>query len=429
MNIPNTSVKWKIQMQKAGTALTPPIIASFCLLVGLDLGSIALVTIAATIPASLFQRRLSASAGNYSSNELQDDNVEVFENKKNIIVYKTAEGPQFLAFYKIIRRPTRYSLDTLKTTFANSNLTIYPMIHVNGTFLAIRFLNKNKDYQKNTFWEEPQHLESLAQNLARQLPGLVLEAAALSDIKALLSVFGLKITEEQLSRLETKKASNQHELAQERSNAQNQLQSSDVLRNNPRNSENPLSEADTTLSEILLNFIRNRETTHPDAVLREETILTSPIVAAPLIESNRQFSNHKPNTAKNTEKEIRVLTESYHKIQATVENIRNDPNTALMTSTGKRIAGQLVVKDLKETLETLQNVIGLSADAQGRISDYQAYLNRHFENLGNDNSEVDPDLLWEYIPQATELLGRIFDGLFAAQGDGYHNTRRVSLLS
>jgi hypothetical protein len=426
--VPNAPVKWKTKMQKAGTTLSPPIIAIFCLLVGLDLGSIALVIIAATIPASLYQRRLSASEVNGSSNELQEDKVKVFENKKHIVVYKTPEGPQFLAFYKIVSRPAMYSLDTLKTTFANSNsnLTIYPMIHANGAFLAIRFSNKNKNYPKNTFWEEPQHLDSLAHNLTRQVPGLALEAAALSDIKALLGIFGLNIPEEQISQLETRSASYQHEFAQERYNAQNQPQSSGVLRNNLQNSESSLSEADTILSETLMNSIRNIEMTPVNAGLSEEAIPTSSVAIASLNEPEREASSHRPEMAKNTEKEIQALTEFYQKIQATVEDIQKDATAALMTSTGKRIAGQLVVKDLRGALEALQNVIGLPSDVQGRVSDYQAYLNQHFENFSNNNTEADPDLLWEHIPQATELLGRILNSLFAAQGDGHHNIYGVS---
>jgi hypothetical protein len=421
VTVPNAFAKWKTTIQKAGTTLSPPITAILCLLVGLDLGSIALATIAATIPASLYQRRLSASEDNRSSSVLQEGKVEVFENKKHIAVYKTPEGPQFLAFYKIMRRPTSYSLDTLKNTFANGNLTIHPMIHGNGAFLAIRFSNKRKNYQKSTFWEEPKHLESLAQNLARQVPGLALEAAALSDIKALLGIFGLKIAEEQISQLETRKAFNQYEFVQERYNARNQPQSSGFLRKNLQNSESSLSEADTVLSETFMNSIRNIEMAPVDAGLSEEAIPASSVPGMSLNEPRRSFSNDRPETAKNTEKEIQALTESYHKIRATVENMRNDPNTALMTSTGRRIAGQLVVKDLRETLEVLQNGIALPSDVQVRISDYQAYLKRHFENPSNNYAEVDPNLLWEYIPQATELLGTILASLFGAQVDRHHN--------
>ncbi|MFW9916832.1 MAG: hypothetical protein ACFFGZ_14600 [Candidatus Thorarchaeota archaeon] len=403
MTTPNTPAKWKAMMQKAGTTLSPPITAILCLLAGLDLGSIALVTIAATIPASLYQRRLSASEDHRSSSTLQEDKVEVFENKKHIVVYKTPEGPQFLAFYKIMRRPTSYSLDILKTTFANGNLTIHPMIHANGAFLAIRFSNKRKNYQKSTFWEEPEHLESLARNLTRQVPGLALEAAALSDIKALLGIFGLKIAEEQISQLETRRASNRP--------------------------ESSLSEADTILSETFMNSIRNIEMAPVDAVLSEEAIPASSVPEMSLNGPRRSFSNDKPDMAKNAEREIQALTESYQKIRATAENMQNDPSVALMTSTGKRIAGQLVVKDLREALEALQNGIELPSDVEVWISDYQAYLNRHFENLSSNYTEVDPDLLWEHIPEAIELLGRILAGLVATQVDGHPNIYGVSLPS
>ena len=143
----------------------------------------------------------------------------------------------------------------------------------------------------------------------------------------------------------------------------------------------------------------------------------------------RSFSNDEQDMAKNGEKEIQALTESYQKIRATVENMQNDPSVALMTSTGKRIAGQLVVKDLREALEALQNGIELPSDVQVRIGGYQAYLNRHFENLSSNQMEINPDLLWEHIPRATELLGRILDGLFAAQGDAPQNIYGVNLPS
>ncbi|MFW9914039.1 MAG: hypothetical protein ACFFGZ_00385 [Candidatus Thorarchaeota archaeon] len=177
--------------------LSPPLIIVLCLLASLALLSTIILNLLVVLLSSLYSRRLSAYEESYSPCELQNDKGKAIKHNSNAVVYRSHHGPEILAFYKVLRRPQNYSLDELRAAFGTSNLTIYPIIHANGSFLAFRFAENSHSYQNNSVWEIPNHLDELARTISMQVPGLELVPASLPDVKRLLEVFGLRINDTQ----------------------------------------------------------------------------------------------------------------------------------------------------------------------------------------------------------------------------------------
>jgi hypothetical protein len=385
--------------------LLPPIIAGWGLLAGLNLLTIAFGTLAVTLAASLYNRHLSAAPENSLSPPLQDAATKPFKNNSHMIVYKSAKGPQILAFYKISSSPHDYSLHTLKASFANSKLTIHPMIHTNGPFLAIRFSDKGLQSQQKLILEAPDYLEKLIETMMLKLPGLTLTRASSTEVKALLTVFGVKPKTQEVVR---------------------QADPTDQRQKTPNH------EPQGQLAEKLRLSVEQRELLlippeeqPPKAERAELEPLKVPIkTSKPLDNGRKAVGRHSANSSHRTpsvatpgpvftrsaqsdpkiKSAIEDIRELYTKIQETTETVLTKTNSLPITSTGKRIAGRLVIKDIGALLAILKSFPDLSTKAQERISACSTYLDKQFGIPGSNAKAVPPDDIWKQIPVAIELL-------------------------
>lgn len=191
--IPNASNELKLRLQKLGTILAPPITAGICLLAGLGLFYVALLTIVVAFPASLYNRRLYVYSEAAVATSKQDLGVDLLENHPNVVVYNTRDGLQIIGFYKISKRPQRQFLQTLNSTISNSNLAISLIDNANGTFLVIRFPGKGYRNQRQFMHDAIEHLQTNTQAITQDIPGLELESATLEELKSLTGLLGLEI--------------------------------------------------------------------------------------------------------------------------------------------------------------------------------------------------------------------------------------------
>ncbi|MHA2369569.1 MAG: NYN domain-containing protein [Candidatus Hodarchaeales archaeon] len=194
MIIPKVSTELKLRLQKLGTIFAPPITAGICLLAGLGLFYVALLTIVVAFPASLYNRRLYVYSEAAVATSKQDLGVDLLENQPNVVVYNTRDGLQIIGFYKISKRPQRQFLQTLNSTISNSNLAISLIDNANGTFLVIRFPGKGYRNQRQFMHDAKEHLQTNTQAITQDIPGLELEPATLEELKSLTGLLGLEIT-------------------------------------------------------------------------------------------------------------------------------------------------------------------------------------------------------------------------------------------
>ncbi|MFX0113418.1 MAG: hypothetical protein ACFFB3_02610 [Candidatus Hodarchaeota archaeon] len=421
-----------LSVQRLGTIIAPLVAASLSLLAGLDLFSIVLVTVAVAFPASLYNRRLSASANILPSYVQQGTLNEIFENRKNIVVYKTAEGPHIIAFYKIIRQPQDYSLHTLKASFAKTNLTLYPIIHTNGPFLAIRFSSESKNDQNQFIWDLPSHLDAFTQTLMQRFAGLEIIAATPTDIKTLMTIFGT----EKLSKKSTlppevinschfssdREEEHSHGLQRSVENLRNLLRNSEDIPPKTERGE-PQRKQDSSKSikpiQEELQFGKEASAKPFEKPLQQEhTVSTDPA-------NSRDEMKTVTILPKEKEEDLIPIMESFQKIIAAVGSGQDRPNAVPITPIGKRIAGHLVAKDLKSLLDILQNLENLPIDVQSKITAYSACLERLFGTSFDSNIITHPDELWARIPGAVELIESILEDLLSAYETHLHQKDRT----
>ncbi|MFQ5980802.1 MAG: hypothetical protein ACE5OZ_21910 [Candidatus Heimdallarchaeota archaeon] len=392
------------RIQKASVVLLPPIIAGWGLLAGLNLLTIAFGTLAVTLGASLYNRHLSATSENSLSPPLQDAATKPFKNNSHMIVYKSAKGPQILAFYKIISRPHDYSLHTLKASFANSKLAIYPMIHTNGPFLAIRFSDKGLQSQQKLILEAPDYLEKLIETMMLKLPGLTLTRASSTEVKALLTVFGVRKTHGVVPQADPtdqrQKASNHEPQGQLAEKLRLSVEQRELLLIPPE--EQPLRAERVELEPLKVPLKTSKPLDNNRKAVGRHSANSSdetPSVATPgPVFTRSAQSDPKINSA------IEDLRELYTKIQETTETVLTKTNSIPITSTGKRIAGRLVIKDIGALLAILKSFPDLSTKAQERISACSTYLDKQFRIPGSNANAVPSDDIWKQIPVAIEFL-------------------------
>ncbi|MHA2369462.1 MAG: hypothetical protein ACXADX_11645 [Candidatus Hodarchaeales archaeon] len=324
--------------------------------------------------SSLYSRRLSTYEEHISPCKQQNDDAEAIKNSSNAIVYRSASGPQVLAFYQVLRRPHNYSLDEIKATFGTSNLTIYPIIHANGPFLAIRFAENGRSYQNNSIWEIPNHLDDLARMISRQVPGLELIPASLPDVKRLLGVFGLRINDTQN---DVKKRSKQPDQKQALANAGTLFQ----------------------------------EGVHSNSTDKRR--------------ASRGLLSNPGNSPLNANNELEKAINQFEKATTTIENIHRDADSVPITPTGKQIAERLVIKDLKDLLEILQSLGNLPESVQEEVTACKAYLDAHIDS-SSKNGKTTPDILWKHIPGAVELIEEILEELLGTyEGNPSHSKGEI----
>ncbi|MHA2370447.1 MAG: hypothetical protein ACXADX_16650, partial [Candidatus Hodarchaeales archaeon] len=250
MSIDETKKKPKTWTKRVVTALMPPMATSITLLAGLGIVSIAIVTIGIGFLASIYSRRLSAYSSSSTPQLQQGDLVEIFANKSNVVMYRTPEGPQIMAFYQVVRRPSDYSFHALRATLGNSNLTVHPIIHANGPFLCIRFSDNGSSNQKDFVWDVPRHLEGLILSITQKTPGLELAPASLTDLKDLLGVFGLRIKERQDRSVQVSGSSDHLQPRRDRSRDPSDQVSKRIIRNGPQIQSKNDPKAARALSEV-----------------------------------------------------------------------------------------------------------------------------------------------------------------------------------
>ncbi|MFX0112980.1 MAG: hypothetical protein ACFFB3_00380 [Candidatus Hodarchaeota archaeon] len=393
MNISNSSTTHIVRMQRLGAVLAPPVITGLCLLIGFDLISTAMVAFATAFPASLYSRRLTASTEKSHSYEQEEEAAKILQDRKNIVVYKTAEGPQIIGFYKILQRPPGYAFHTLRAKFAQSDLTIYPMIHANGLFLAFRLCDNGPQSQKYLILEAPQHLETFAQTLMQKLPGLAIEPASFTDVKSLIRIFGLKS-------VETSKGS------------------SEII-NRPSScsfeSINRLTQDPDFLEKILKKKLRKSERKVPENKRASNNLLREFGDSSTSPESRLDISNKNIYPVMSGKKALATLTDTYQQILATIESVQGDANAVPVTFTVKRIAGRLVLKDLIEVLNICQTLTGLPLEIQNLMNAFQAYYKHYFGDLTAKTIPIRTEELWEHIPGAAVIVGMLVEKLGASQ--------------
>ncbi|MHA2496086.1 MAG: hypothetical protein ACXAEI_11400, partial [Candidatus Hodarchaeales archaeon] len=275
-----------------------------------------------------------------------------------------------------------YAWDELRATFGTSNLTIYPIIHANGPFLAIRFAENSHSYQNNSIWEIPNHLDDLARTITRQVPGLELVPASLPDVKRLLGVFGLRINNTQT---EVKKRSKQ-----------------------------PHQKVEGSSSRFI-------KPVSAGALFRKGTRSNSTEIRR----TSRNLLSNPGNSPLNANNELEHAISHFEKATATIENINGDPNSVPITATGKQIAERLVIKDLNDLLEILQSLTKLPESVQEKIATCQAYLNAHIDS-SSKNGKTTPNMLWKHIPGAVELIEEILEELLGTyEGSPSHSKGEI----
>ncbi|MFW9915788.1 MAG: hypothetical protein ACFFGZ_09295 [Candidatus Thorarchaeota archaeon] len=422
MSNDSANKKPKTWTKRAVTALMPPIATSISLLAGLNIVSIAIVTIIIGFLASLYSRRLSVYTSVTAAHFQQDDLAETFENKSNIVIYRAPEGAQLMAFYRILRRPSGYSFHTLRATFGNSNLTVHPIIHANGPFLCFRFSDDNTSYQKNLVWDVPRHLESLILSITQKTPGLELAPATFADLKDLLGIFGLRIKERPSGSFQTSSASDPPHLSRDRSgDLSGHLPKRIIRKDSPKPSNNNPAAA-RSLSEIARGIFHNQKSVAEENAAIEDALISSTKIG---ISSNQTISHGSSanNTMiEGTKEDYRDLVDSYEKILASIDSIQGDQQPSPITPTGKRIAGHLLIKDLQEFLKILQNLTGLPLETRDKITAYKTRLNQHFQELVGSNREISPDELWKRIPGAVEMIEEVLGDLLTIYEENYHQT-------
>lgn len=393
------------RIQKASVVLAPPIIAGWSLLAGLNLLIIALATLAVTLVSSLYNRHLSASREESVSPPLQDAAAKAFKNNSHMVIYKNGKGPQILAFYKIISRPHGYSLHTLKARFANSKLTIYPMIHTNGPFLAIQFSDKGLQSQQKLILETPDYLERLIQTMMEKLPGLTLARASSTEVKAFMTVFGVKPKNQVVH---PQPGAAYH--SQETPKQELQGQMAEKLRRSVEQRDHHLTPpeerppmAERAELEPVRVPVRSVKSLNTEINAVDQNLINSIDISSPLANPSPIFANSAQFVEKN-EAAYKELKESYAKIQETVETVLKNPNSIPISPAGKRIAGRLVIKDVRALLAILNCMADLSAKAQERISACNTYLDRQFGIPGGNPDAVPSDDMWKQIPVALELI-------------------------
>jgi hypothetical protein len=130
-------------------------------------------------------------------------------------------------------------------------------------------------------------------------------------------------------------------------------------------------------------------------------------------ESRQHISNKSNAPIMSGKKLLATLTDTYQQILATIESIQGDPNAVPVTSTAKRIAGHLVIKDLTEVLDTCQTLAGLFPEIQNLVSAFQTCYEHYFGNLTAKSEPVKTDTLWEHISGAVVIVGMIWEKLEA----------------
>ncbi|MHA2495382.1 MAG: hypothetical protein ACXAEI_07830, partial [Candidatus Hodarchaeales archaeon] len=318
MSIDETKKKPKTWTKRVVTALMPPIATSITLLAGLGIVSIAIVTIGIGFLASIYSRRLSAYSSSSTPQLQQGDLVETFANKSNVVMYRTPEGPQIMAFYQVVRRPSDYSFHTLRATLGNSNLTVHPIIHANGPFLCIRFSDNGSSNQKDFVWDVPRHLESLILSITQKTPGLELEHASLTDLKDLLGVFGLRIRERQDRSVQVSGSSDPPQLRRDRSgDPRDQLRKRIIRNDSPKSNNDPA--AARALSEIARGIFQNKKSVDEEEASMEDTVINSAEIGAPSNELSSHGSGTNNTMTEGNKEEYRDLAESYEKILANID--------------------------------------------------------------------------------------------------------------
>jgi hypothetical protein len=421
--------KPKTWIKRVVTALMPPIAASISLLAGLGIVSIAIITMVIGFLASLYSRRLSFYSSAIAPQFQQDDLVEIFANKSNIVIYRTSEGAQLMAFYRVLRRPSGYSFHTLRASFGNSNLKVHPIIHANGPFLCLRLCDDNTSNQRNLVWDVPRHLESLILSITQKTPGLELAPASFADLEDLLGVFGLRIKERQDGSFQTSSYSDPPHLRRDRSDDPSTHLTKRIIRNNSPKPSNNDPAAARTLSEIARGIFHNQKSVDEENAAIEDALINSSEIGVSSNEVSFRVSSGNNTMTEGTKEEFRDLTDSYEKILANIDSIRGDQQPSPITPTGKRIAGHLLLKDLQEFLETLQNLTGLPIEAQNKITAYSTRLNQHFQELVGSGRNISPDELWKRIPGAVKMIEEILGDLLTIYEDDYHQTHGTTQIA
>ncbi|MFX0113914.1 MAG: hypothetical protein ACFFB3_05170 [Candidatus Hodarchaeota archaeon] len=417
----------RYRMQRLGIALAPPIAAGLCFFAGLDLLSISLVAIAVAFPASLYSRRVLASDEIISSHERQEAPSEFIENRRNVVVYKTIEGPQIIAFYKIIRRPQDYSFHTMKASFANANLTLYPIIHANGPFLAVRFSSDQKNNRKYIALDVPEHLDAFAQTLMRRVPGLELIPASTADVESLIGVFGIKTKIPKNPIASGSADSRQPPKDEEERKAQEIRFSIENLGNLLSNSQNPSPEIkrrEIKREQIPIIKVEPPQEENPPKPTNTPSKPEARILRR-LSDTNEKVKIPGASSCKDADESLAPVMEFFQNVIATVDSIEDRPNTVPLTPTGKRIAGHLVLKDLQNLLEIIQKLEilkNLPINVQDKIAACHAYLELQFESLSAANSLNNPNELWARIPGVVDLIEGVLGDLLDAYENDLHQS-------
>ncbi|MFX0116717.1 MAG: hypothetical protein ACFFB3_19370 [Candidatus Hodarchaeota archaeon] len=193
MTLHKVSSELRFRIQRISTILTPPITAGICLLAGLQLFYVALITIAAVFPASLVNRRLHDYAEATMAEKKQDLSVELLEGWTNVVAHNTRNGTQIIGFFKISQQPQRHFLQALNSIAANSNLAISLLNNANGTFLVIRFPGKGYRNRRRLICDAIEHLKTCTQSITQDISGLKLIPAELNELRNLTGFLGLTL--------------------------------------------------------------------------------------------------------------------------------------------------------------------------------------------------------------------------------------------
>ncbi|MFX0115447.1 MAG: hypothetical protein ACFFB3_12935 [Candidatus Hodarchaeota archaeon] len=113
--------------------------------------------------------------------------------------------------------------------------------------------------------------------------------------------------------------------------------------------------------------------------------------------------------AKDNGKIIAKLKELHCSVAPTVEGLAGDENDIVLSQTGKRIAGRLVVKDLIEILEIADDLKGCPAHIKGIIAGFRQYIVEQLWMSIEEN--MDPGELWNRIPGAVKIVDALLKNL------------------
>ncbi|MFQ5976747.1 MAG: hypothetical protein ACE5OZ_01295 [Candidatus Heimdallarchaeota archaeon] len=182
------------QFQRLGMILLPLLTAGVCLLAGLELGSTTVITVVVAFFAALYSRRLYAYADDTVLRGQQTSLAALLQDMTNVVVYGTRDKRLAIGFYKIVTRPQSELLATLHATVANSQLTLSLLDNDEGSFLAIRFSGKDYRDEARFLWDAQEHIETLIQTIAQDVPGLEPISASAEEVQRLTGILGLTVT-------------------------------------------------------------------------------------------------------------------------------------------------------------------------------------------------------------------------------------------